>query len=126
MEKRTRVSFTPKVIQLNEIEVIIQRKSIWEDYENLDKLFIRCSEGEENLIFKLFPKASLLKNCSFEEILINNVGERTQNIGFVPWRRGKYKELVKIMTDYSVEPLKINFYHLNKNDYKELYEFQSL
>ena len=120
VEVRSKIVSPPKILQFDNVEVAIHRKSIWEDYEKLDKLFVRATNDEKKRVSKLFPKATSMTD-SFDNIL-NDCGTKGfSDIGFVPWLRGEYNGVIETVKNYKGVQIKVNFYHLNKNDFRQLY-----
>ncbi|WP_210487325.1 hypothetical protein [Rufibacter aurantiacus] len=108
-------------------KVTVQRKNIWDDYDVLNSLLVRCSPHEARNLQKVAPKASpLMKTDSNEQILSYCTLHRIEKLGLTPWRGGQYNSFINFLKANETRfpyPKEVYFYHLHQNDFKQLYEF---
>lgn len=105
--------------------ITVQRKNIWEDYDALDSLFVRCSPNEAQNLKNVAPKAEILKHYSFEQILQFCTRNKISRIGLSPWQQHCYSPFLSFIEENEEKypfPKQIHFYHLHKNDFQQLYE----
>ena len=105
--------------------ITIQRKNIWEDYDELDSLFVRCSPYEARNLQRVAPKATILmRDYSIEQILRFCTIYKIENLGLTPWRRGQYDNFIDFLIANEEQypyPRLVAFYHLHQNDFQQLY-----
>ncbi|WP_181307553.1 hypothetical protein [Rufibacter sp. XAAS-G3-1] len=114
----------PTNFKLGGRNITIQRKSIWDNYESLDKLFVRCPPIEARNVKKLFPKAEIIKDFTFEGILQYCNRNNVSSIGLSPWLRHEYKAFLQYLLDNEEKnplPRVIHFNHLHRNDFAQVY-----
>ncbi|ALI98107.1 hypothetical protein [Rufibacter tibetensis] len=115
--------------------VTLQRKNIWDDYDRLDTLMVRCSPGEERQLQQIVPKAKPLyrpkyyrgdeQDASFEAILHFCNLHRVGKLGLTPWLGGNYNRFVNYLKANEARfpyPQELYLYHLHHNDYQQLYQ----
>lgn len=104
--------------------ITVQRKNIWEDYDVLDSLFVRCSPPEAQNLKSVAPKIEILKNFSFERILQFCNRNKIKKLGLSPWLRGEYNKFLEFLESNKEHeyPKSIHMYHLNQNDFQQLYQ----
>ncbi|KAA3436722.1 hypothetical protein FOA19_20300 [Rufibacter hautae] len=113
----------PSTFKLGSRTITVQRKNIWEDY-GTRKLFIRCSPLETDNIKSVAPDVEILKDYSFERLLQYCTTNKIKRIGLSPWLRHSYNGFLSYIKDNEERfpfPQELNFYHLEKNDFKQLY-----
>ncbi|MEJ8803437.1 hypothetical protein [Pontibacter sp. H249] len=106
-------------------KITVQRKNIWEDYDVLDSLFVRCSPIEAKNLKNVAPKAEILKNYTFEQILKFCTRNQIKSIGLSPWLRHNYNGFLNFIKENDKKyffPQTLNFYHVNAGDFKQLYD----
>ena len=109
--------------------------SIWSDTNELDAFGFRFFKKP---LKQSYPKTYKFSKAYFERIKLKyidlsdktnqeilSVIENDKNIdviGLCPWRSHDYEGLVDEIFSFEFSrPIKINFYHLNKNDFNNLY-----
>ena len=115
---------TPATFICGKRLITVQRKNIWEDYDVLDSLFVRCSPLEAHNLKSVAPKIEILKNFSFEQILQFCNRNKIEKLGLSPWLRGEYNKLLDFLeanTEHEY-PKSLHMYHVNKNDFQQLYQ----
>lgn len=61
---------------------------------------------------------SILRECD---------DKRVESIGLTPWNHDDYKEEINIIENWRGEfPSVINLFHLNKNDFHDIYDYFAL
>ena len=59
-----------------------------------------------------------------QNILKHGIQNNTVHIGLTPWMDGAYKAVFEELHSYRGEKaFELSFYHLNKDDYQELYPY---
>lgn len=114
----------PATFRLGSRIVTVQRKNIWEDYDVLDSLFVRCSPLEARNLKSIAPKIEILKNFSFGQILQFCNRNKIEKLGLSPWLRGEYSMFLDFLeaNEKNFKYLKsIHMYHINENDFQQLY-----
>ena len=122
--KVTKQSGAPAFFKCGSRGVTVQRRNIWDDYGALDSLFVRCSPIEARNLKKIAPKAEILKDYSFEQILQYCNRNKITKLGLSPWLRHNYNGFLDFLKENEERypyPQQINFYHLHKNDFQQLY-----
>ncbi len=118
----------PAKFLLGKREIMLQRKNIWDDYAQLDAVFLNFFGEESNSLQQLYPKTQRLWKGHFEDILLFCQKNKIRVLGLTPWMGGKYHRFLNYLKEQEKElpyPYKIQFYHLNKNDFRELYALAS-
>ncbi|MBX0333008.1 recombinase family protein [Pontibacter sp. HSC-14F20] len=113
----------------------LQHKNIWDDYDMLDMLMVRCSPTEERQLQLMAPKAQPLyrpryyrseeQDASFEAMLHYCNLHRIEKLGLTPWLGGNYTRFLNYLQahqDRFPYPQSVYLYHLHRNDYRELYK----
>jgi hypothetical protein len=120
--KVTKQPGSPVSFQCGNRNITVERKNAWDDYDVLDSLFIRCSPCEERNLKNVAPKAEIVKNYSFEQILQYCNRNKIVKVGFMPWLSGHYEKFLQYLeANQTAYPKELYFFHLQKNDYKQLY-----
>lgn len=121
--KVTKQPGSPVSFKCGNRKITVVRKNVWDDYNDvLDAAFVRCSPGEERNLKAVAPKAEIVKNYSFEQILQYCNRNKIVKAGFMPWLSGQYEKFLQyIEANQTAYPQELYFYHLHKNDYKQLY-----
>jgi hypothetical protein len=118
--------------------------SIWDDEQILDVIGLNLlskhslhdysngnynKNNEKNKIstvdsfFEAKSKVMDINGRSFAEIMADCKAKGCQRIGLTPWKKGDYKEVIEYLKNNSDKAIiSINFYHLNKKDFKALRE----
>lgn len=128
--------------QLYNKEIRVCHSSIWEDMNERDASFVRfenrvqhdviidierSQRRGENRIFPLYVYkfqnySEMYTTYNFDAIIALCETNDWKHIGLVP-NQGDYKMFIeKIVKSDNRYPEKISFYHLNKNDFAELYK----
>ncbi|TPE43625.1 hypothetical protein [Pontibacter mangrovi] len=104
--------------------ISVQWQNMWEQYNELDSLFVRCSPLEAHNLKSVAPKIEILKDYSFEQILQFCNRNKIEKLGLSPWLRGEYNKFLEFLEANKEHeyPKQIHFYHLHKNDFQQLYE----
>lgn len=109
--------------------------SIWEDEEILDLIGLNLlSEysiypfcGEHRTVasfFKSKNKVFDIKMTSFDHILNFARAKGLKHIGLCPWLNKDYSSVIERLNEAGSHlPEILSFYHLNRNDYKQLYTY---
>jgi hypothetical protein len=109
--------------------------SIWEDEEILDLIGLSllsehpiypfCDEHRTVAsFFKSKNKVLDIKMTSFDSILNYAQAKGLKHIGLCPWLKNDYGSIINRLNQASsFLPEMISFYHLNLNDYKQLYTY---
>lgn len=109
--------------------------SIWDDEEILDLIGLNLlSEhpiypfcGKHRTVssfFKSKNKVFDIKNTSFDSILNFARAKGLQHIGLCPWLNKDYSSIMECLNVAGSHlPEMISFYHLNRNDYQQLYTY---
>ena len=123
-----------------EKEIVLKHDSIWSDLKELDALFVRYENiDQEKAILNVeagrhSPKILRIKvdhngsddrgAFSLDEILALSSERRWTNIGLVP-NQGDYERFVREFAAREGEwPRRVTFYHMNREDLAELYQMQ--
>ncbi|MCK9236276.1 MAG: hypothetical protein WDA08_12220 [Weeksellaceae bacterium] len=108
----------------SQIRLQIIHDSIWNHYEELSMCVISFSNQGQGDFFDNIPKVLNLNKTSLDDIFNYCEKNRVKKIGFTPFGRGYYKNLLKKLEEFNNDyPKEIFMYHLNKNDYKEIKEY---
>jgi hypothetical protein len=106
-------------------KITVQRKNIWEDYDALDALFVRCSPHEARNIKSTAAKAvPFYKDYSTKKILRYCNDNKITKLGLSPWRGGQYDSFINFLKENEDKypyPQEVGFYHLHPNDFEQLY-----
>ncbi|MFC6997716.1 hypothetical protein [Rufibacter roseus] len=115
--------------------ITLQRKNIWDDYNLLDSLMVRCSPSEERQLQQMAPKAKPLyrpryyrseeQDANFESILDFCNQHQISKLGLTPWLGGNYNRFMNYLKDNEARfpyPQELYLYHLHHNDYQQLYQ----
>jgi hypothetical protein len=120
-------------IQQQQVKVTITHGSIWDDEAALDvigisldgkKIYGNPAYKSQSIsdFFQSNPKVLNLKGICFEEVLSYCEQHNIKHLGLCPWLKGHYQEVVARLQNALPHTLEsIRFYHLNKNDFKQLY-----
>ncbi|WP_026465014.1 hypothetical protein [Adhaeribacter aquaticus] len=122
--KVTKSSGVPVSFNCGRRKISVQHMNIWEDYEVLDVLFVRCSPLETENLKSVAPKVEFLKNYSFDQILQFCRNKKVNALGLSPWLAHNYDDFLTFLEENEGKypyPQQITFYHLHKNDFKQLY-----
>jgi len=77
-----------------------------------------------NQFFNAKPKVMDINGKSFPEIMEYCIEKGYKHIGLTPWNKGNYQDVINYLKNINEIPFhSINFYHLNKKDFKVLREF---
>lgn len=128
---RRNYSVTPIPNQLN-LKLNLIHGSIWQDEDQLDLIGMnlrpRTSKKQQQLITDFFLGHERVMNIhgkSFAEIIELAEAQGIERLGLTPWKKGDYKEVIDYLQNHRLKNVRlINFYHLNKRDYKELYQLR--
>ncbi len=121
--------------QVNNLIIHVKHDSIWNFSSQLDASFVRYDNSyQKNIIEKfelnVFPienngiNQSHYKKYDIDEIIDLCIANKWNCIGIVPTGSNYIEMIESISKKQNIYPKKINFYHLNKNDYKSLYKMQ--
>ncbi|ALJ00764.1 hypothetical protein [Rufibacter tibetensis] len=114
----------PATFRVGDRTVTVQRRNIWEDSHKLDALFVRCSPSEIKNLKSVEKKVQYVKDFSFEQILQYCTSNKIAVIGLCPWLRHDYNgfmDYLKANEGGYPYPKQLCFYHLNANDFQQLY-----
>jgi hypothetical protein len=117
-------------------KITLQRKNIWDDYEMLDQLMVRCTPQEARNLNQLGQKAKAhwrtnyeYRKCdyesNFEQILHYCNLHSIKKLGLTPWLGGNYNRFIDYLKANEARcpyPQELYFYHLHHNDYQQLYQ----
>jgi hypothetical protein len=131
---------------LTKIKII--HGSIWEDEQTLDVIGLNLlskyslhDNNNDNLnknnkknentkintvnqFFNAKPKVMDISGKSFSEIMEYCMEKGYKHIGLTPWNKGNYQDVINYLRSLNDKTFNsINFYHLNKKDFKVLREF---
>lgn len=125
-------------IGYSDIKITIKHGSIWEDEPILELIGINLisdykliGDGGQNAqnpkeFFKAKPKVYNLNGRTFREVIDFCELHEFTHIGLCPWKNGDYAEVIEYLNSQQLSTTRsITFYHLNKNDFKELYRHTS-
>ena len=132
-------------------QVKIIHGSIWEDEQTLDMIGLNLlskhslydynndnytnhkknNKNTENTkintvdsFFNTKPKVLDIIGKSFAEIMEYCMEKGYKHIGLTPWNKGNYQDVINYLKNLNNKTFNsINFYHLNKKDFKVLREF---
>lgn len=116
--------------------ITLQHKNIWDDYDMLDTLMVRCTPQEAKNLHQLGSKAMPhwrtnyeYRGCdyksNFEQILHYCNLHRIEKLGLTPWLGGNYNRFIDYLKANEARypyPQEVYFYHLHHNDYQQLYQ----
>jgi len=123
-------------------EISILHSSIWDNTKALDAVFVRFENKRQKEVIlsneqspqpeglKIFPLYvnnhpkynTQFTTYDFDAILSLCKSKKWKHIGLVP-NQGAYQKLIEKITSDGMEyPEKISFYHLNQDDFADLYE----
>ncbi len=98
--------------------------SIWNHYQELESIIISFSDQGQGGFFDRIPKVMNLSKIKLDEIFDFCEKNKINRLGFTPFGRGNYFGFLRKLDDLKNEyPKEISFFHLNKNDYKEIKEY---
>ena len=126
-----------KSFQLNNSKTTIRliHGSIWEDEKILDLIGLNllsehtiypfCYEHRTVAsFFKSKNKVFNIREESFDSILNVAQAKEHKHVGICPWLKNDYSSIIERLNQLDgYLPDMISFYHLNKNDYKQLYTY---
>jgi hypothetical protein len=104
-------------------DITVQKKNIYEDYKELDVLFVRCTPSQSLNLKSVAPKVEFIKDYSFEQLLYYCNLNKIEKIGVTPWLNHRYEgflQYLKASEEKYPYPKTIHFYHLH-NDFQQLY-----
>lgn len=137
--EKTRIfKFTKGLLRVHQfksanLSFFVKHESIWTDKKNLDAIFVRYnSNHQKSTIEKYERNAYAIKPANYtltdyptysvEEIIKLCEKEGWGRIGFTPMGESHLKT-IKILTESNLPALReVYFYHLNRNDYSDLYK----
>jgi hypothetical protein len=106
----------------NGIIVRIVWDSIW-CHSDLDQMFI-CIKNDDFFLNNFKNVGVICKDDSIETVLNKCDKLKLKNIGIIPWKNGRYEHELNIIGNWKAKyPQVINFFHLNKNDFGEIYSW---
>jgi hypothetical protein len=120
--------------KIGRLEIKIIHGSIWQDRHQLDAIglsILKHTVGAPPTTLKHVldffyqkPKVFPIRNLSMQDILNHCCQNNIVRIGLTPWMDGVYKTVFDDLYNYrGEEVLELSFYHLNKDDYRELYTY---
>jgi len=120
--------------KIGRLEIKIIHGSIWQDRHQLDAIglsILKHTVGAPPTTLKHVldffyekPKVFPIRNLSMQDILNHCCQNNIVRIGLTPWMDGVYKTVFDDLYNYrGEEVLELSFYHINKNDYRELYTY---
>jgi hypothetical protein len=120
--------------KIGRLKLNIIHGSIWQDRHQLDAIglsVLKYTAGARattlNHVLDFFyekPKVFPIHNLSMQNILKHGIQNNTVHIGLTPWMDGAYKAVFEELHSYRGEKaFELSFYHLNKDDYQELYPY---
>lgn len=131
----TKLPGKPVSLKVGFRTIILQHKNIWDDYDMLDTLMVRCTPAEANNLRQLGSKALPLwrpryyrkeeQDASFEAILRYCKEYQVEKLGLTPWLGGNYNHFVNYLKAHEARfpyPQELYFYHLHHNDFQQLYQ----
>ena len=118
--------------KIGRLQLNIIHGSIWKDSPTLDAIGLGFPKKNRNLnrpisqkvldFFYNKPKTFPLNKLSILEILELCKQDQKFKIGLMPWQDGAYKSVFNDLYKYrGTDSYELSFYHLNKEDYQELY-----
>ena len=127
-----RRSFSKISKKIGRLQLNIIHGSIWKDSKNLDAIGLGFPKKKNNSnrsisqkvldFFHRKPKTFPLNKLSILEILDLCKKDQKNKIGLMPWLDGAYKAVFNDLYKYrGPDAYELSFYHLNKEDYQELY-----
>ena len=117
-------------IKLGRINCNIMHKSIWENIDisdlvityNFKPFFSKLNNffgSKLKTINSIWSREVCSDFNSFQKVLKYCNKNKINSVGFTPWNNGDYTETINTIQDWDFPyPKSINFYHLNKNDFK--------
>lgn len=133
VEKSTKIP-----LSFTKTEVNLINGSIWKDEESLDFIGLNNisiynipghHQNNINSIDEFFnskPKVFNLQQKSFSEILNYCKNNNLKKIGLTPWKNNDYSEIIDNLHQLKDNFFEsITFYHLNKKDFRQLYEYSN-
>jgi hypothetical protein len=119
--------------KLGRIQLHLIHGSIWKDRDQLEAIGLSISEDlgssrsikqSVNSFFAKDAKTFSVRNLSIWEILERCQQNNTFRVGIIPWNDGAYTAVFEALKSYRGEhAFALSFYHLNKDDYRELYPY---
>jgi hypothetical protein len=132
--KMKRISRTRDFLPGNhKIQIKIVYGSVWADESRLDaiglsfnysKILGDAAYNSQSIsdFFQSKPKVFNLKNMSFDAVLDYCKQHNVRHLGLCPWLKCNYQEVIeRLQGDLPPSLESIQFYHLNKNDFRDLY-----
>ena len=132
--KMKRISQTRKIDLNNQIvDLKIIHGSIWDDEAKLDAIGLSYNHSRlagdaaynsQSIsdFFDLKPKVFNLRGKTFDDVLAYCEQHKIKHLGLCPWLNHNYQEVVERLQGVMPQCLeRISFYHLNRDDFKELY-----
>jgi hypothetical protein len=119
----------------NKLKVIVKHRSIWEDNDELDAIGLSVGQNNKgeidyyskniNKYFSTKPKVFFINDMSFNDIINYCKINKIKNLGLLPWLNDNYKELLEKLSNFNEDyPKEIRFYHINRDDYSDLYGWE--
>ena len=120
---------------INKVKVYLIRKSIWEDRDELDRIFISLRNNDFpkdsywGKIRARDEKVSFMKRGSITgyQDLLTEADSSVRNIvvGFIPMGfHGSYQSVIDFIRGHKFRNIKeIRFYHLDRNDFGDVYNY---
>jgi hypothetical protein len=106
-------------LQINpNIKMSIIQDSIWNHEQDLDCIGLSANHSVINPFFYSKTKTFSIRGLDINQILTYCMEKKIEKIGLTPWLKGKYQEVLEVLTTYSNPyPKQISFFHLNKKDF---------
>lgn len=125
MFKMIKNRFVTSLLIRNDLKVSVIQDSIWNDFDNLDLLILGTNSENKFFVPKKSEKIISNKGKKISEILEFADYNKYTSIGFTPWLKGNYSDVIEILNNFNSGYLKeVRFYHLNKNDYLQIKYWQ--
>jgi len=120
--------------KLGRIQLHLMHGSIWKDRNQLEVIGLSISEelgsssrSKKQSVKNFFAadaKTFSIGNLSILEILQRCQQNNSYRVGLCPWNEGAYTAVFEALKSYRGEhAFELSFYHLNKDDYSELYPY---
>ncbi|MFB9864080.1 hypothetical protein [Rufibacter immobilis] len=123
--KVTKQDGVPASFKLGSRTVTVQRRSIFDSYEEVDALFVRSSPNEFPNLKSVAPKVQYLKDFTFEQMLKFCTDNNIAKISLCPWLRGSYNGFLDYLLENEISypfPKEVSFAHLNSGDFFQVYD----
>lgn len=126
--KRT-LKITPLPNQWS-VKINLVHGSIWQDKDELDRIGLnlrpRNFRNQPKLVNDFFLSHDRVVNIhgkTFVEIITEAEADGIGRLGLTPWKNGDYEEVFDYLRSHRLKIVRsITFYHLNKRDFKGLYQ----